>query len=132
MLYTWQSGAGAFVTGPATLPEDADSPGLQTPGAPANGSNKVYLFNYEHMGTRLSSINAISYSTYRSSTSTAPAYNNDLRPGTPADTLVNGSGRPVPASKDACKNGGWQTLYGNGGTPFKNQGQCVQYFSTGK
>ncbi|MEY2461339.1 MAG: hypothetical protein QOG30_3169, partial [Acidimicrobiaceae bacterium] len=30
-----------------------------------------------------------------------------------------------PASKDACKNGGWQTLTDNNGTPFKNQGDCV-------
>jgi hypothetical protein len=56
---------------------------------------------------------------------------NDLCPGTPADTDVNGSGCPVPASRDACKNGGWQSLYGNSG-PFKNQGDCIQYFNTGK
>jgi len=57
---------------------------------------------------------------------------NDLCPGTPAGTVVNVSGCPVPTSKNACKNGGWQTLYGDGGTPFKNQGQCVQYSNNGK
>ena len=58
--------------------------------------------------------------------------NSDACPGTPAGTTVNGSGCPVPTSKDACKNGGWQSLYGNGGAPFSNQGQCIQYFNTGK
>ncbi|HEX8290307.1 MAG TPA: putative metal-binding motif-containing protein, partial [Pyrinomonadaceae bacterium] len=57
---------------------------------------------------------------------------NDACPGTPAGTQVNGAGCPVPTSKDACKNGGWQNLYGTGGTTFKNQGECVQYFNTGK
>ncbi len=58
--------------------------------------------------------------------------NSDACPGTPAGTTVNGSGCPVPASKDACKNGGWQTLYGSGAAAFKNQGQCIQYANTGK
>ncbi|HEX8560574.1 MAG TPA: thrombospondin type 3 repeat-containing protein [Pyrinomonadaceae bacterium] len=52
--------------------------------------------------------------------------------GTPAGTQVNGSGCPVPAGKDACKNGGWKGLYGSGAAPFRNQGDCVQYFNTGK
>jgi hypothetical protein len=56
----------------------------------------------------------------------------DACPGTPAGTQVNNAGCPVPTSKDACKNGGWQTLYGTGGTTFKNQGDCIQYFNTGK
>ncbi|HEX8748539.1 MAG TPA: hypothetical protein VF717_15315, partial [Pyrinomonadaceae bacterium] len=42
---------------------------LKTPGS----NDKVYLFNYDHIGTSLSSINAISYWTYRDTTSTAPA-----------------------------------------------------------
>jgi len=36
-----------------------------------------------------------------------------------------------PATKDACKNGGWQSLTDNAGTPFKNQGDCVSYDATG-
>ncbi len=35
-----------------------------------------------------------------------------------------------PASKDACKNGGWQTF--NTPRQFKNQGDCIQYVNTGK
>jgi hypothetical protein len=35
-----------------------------------------------------------------------------------------------PANKDQCKNGGWQTF--NTPRTFKNQGDCIQYFNTGK
>ena len=38
----------------------------------------------------------------------------------------------VAASKDDCKDGGWQRVKTAGGAPFKNQGQCVQYVNTGK
>lgn len=39
---------------------------------------------------------------------------------------------PVPANKDACKNGGWQALTRADFTPFKNQGDCIQYVNTGQ
>jgi len=39
---------------------------------------------------------------------------------------------PVPTSKDQCKNDGWQTLFRADGSPFKNQGDCIQYVNTGK
>jgi Right handed beta helix region len=38
----------------------------------------------------------------------------------------------VPANKDQCKDGGWQTLFRANGTGFKNQGDCIQYVNTGK
>ena len=38
----------------------------------------------------------------------------------------------VPANKDDCKKGGWQRLTRADGTTFKNQGDCIQYFNTGK
>jgi hypothetical protein len=34
---------------------------------------------------------------------------------------------PVPTTKDACKKGGWQYLSRADGSPFKNQGDCIQY-----
>ena len=37
-----------------------------------------------------------------------------------------------PTSKDQCKKGGWQLLSRLDGTPFKNQGDCIQYVNTGK
>ena len=33
----------------------------------------------------------------------------------------------VPTDKDQCKNGGWMTFNPPGG-PFKNQGDCIQFF----
>jgi hypothetical protein len=35
-------------------------------------------------------------------------------------------------TKAACKHGGWQRLLRADGSPFKNQGDCIQYFNTGK
>jgi len=35
-----------------------------------------------------------------------------------------------PASKDDCKDGGWQTF--DSPREFKNQGDCIQFFNTGK
>jgi hypothetical protein len=35
----------------------------------------------------------------------------------------------TPTSKDQCKNGGWMQLQNANGQPFKNQGECMSYFS---
>ena len=37
-----------------------------------------------------------------------------------------------PLTRDDCKNGGWQTHTTSSGAAFQNQGQCIQYFNTGK
>lgn len=39
---------------------------------------------------------------------------------------------PTATTKDGCKNNGWQSLSRAGGSPFKNQGDCIQYVNTGK
>ena len=39
---------------------------------------------------------------------------------------------PTPSSKDDCKNGGWRELTRLDGTGFRNQGQCIRYFNTGR
>ena len=40
---------------------------------------------------------------------------------------------PLVTDKDMCKSDGWQSLLRtDDGTPFKNQGDCVQYYNTGK
>src|ERR671926_340381 len=54
--------AAAFVPGPAPAPLGAGSLQLTT----NTGSEKVFLFNYDHVGKRLADVNAIRYSTYRS------------------------------------------------------------------
>lgn len=38
----------------------------------------------------------------------------------------------VAAAVAACKNGGWATLSRADGSPFANQGDCIQYVNTGK
>jgi len=37
-----------------------------------------------------------------------------------------------PSDKDQCKDGGWQNLTRTDGTRFRNQGDCVSYFNTGR
>jgi hypothetical protein len=39
---------------------------------------------------------------------------------------------PTSYSKEDCKSGGWQTLRRSDGSSFKNQGDCVSYFASGK
>jgi hypothetical protein len=61
VLYTRLAGNGAFRSGPGTPPLGVGSLELVTP----TGADKVTLFNYDHIGTQLDDISAISYSTYR-------------------------------------------------------------------
>jgi hypothetical protein len=61
VLYTRNAGNATFRTGPDTPPEGIGSLEFITP----TGADKVTLFNYDHIGTRLSDIQGFSYSTYR-------------------------------------------------------------------
>jgi hypothetical protein len=45
-------------------------------------------------------------------------------------TRFNAANPPTTANQ--CKNGGWQTRQRPDGTPFKNQGDCIQYVNTGR
>ena len=60
---------GAFVTGPGNPPLGVGSFKMGT----VLATDKGTLFNYDHFGTRLVDITAISYATYRDPASTAPA-----------------------------------------------------------
>jgi hypothetical protein len=62
VIYNRLAGAAAFRTGPATAPLGAGSLELRTP----TGADKVQAFNYDQIGTPLSAVNALGYSTYRS------------------------------------------------------------------
>lgn len=70
VLYTRALGLGDFVVGPAAPPLGVGSFRTQTP---ATG-DKVFLFNYDHVGTVLADITGISYSTYKTATATSPAF----------------------------------------------------------
>jgi hypothetical protein len=37
-----------------------------------------------------------------------------------------------PQTKEQCKKSGWQVVTRTDNSTFKNQGDCVQYFNTGK
>lgn len=45
-------------------------------------------------------------------------------------TVYNFEPYQVATSKDACKDGGWQTLSAANGSSFKNQGACVSYVAS--
>lgn len=51
----------------------------------------------------------------------------------PSPELINVlcTGNNVPATEAQCKEGGWTLTVRADGTPFKNQGDCVQYVNTG-
>ena len=109
VLYTRNAGTGAFRTGPGTPPAGIGSLEFVTP----TGNDKVFLFNFDHIGTPLSSISAISYATYRTSGGVAnqvPAlnmqvdYNGDAAGG--FTTLVF---EPVyNTAQGSIQDGAWQ------------------------
>ncbi len=37
-----------------------------------------------------------------------------------------------PQTKEQCKKSGWQVVTRTDNSTFKNQGDCVQYFNTGR
>ena len=66
VLYTRAGAATAsFVVGPANPPQGIGSLEMQTP----LPTDKVWLFNHDHIGIRLQEITSIGYSTYRDPTS---------------------------------------------------------------
>jgi hypothetical protein len=84
VLYTrTPESTGTFEAGPAAPPAGSGSLELQTPTA----ADKVSLFNFDHVGTPLSSVNAIGYATYRDPASTGPAH---LVPSINIQVDVNG------------------------------------------
>ena len=42
------------------------------------------------------------------------------------------TGNNVPATEDQCKEGGWMSGVHLDGTPFKSQGDCLQFVNTGR
>ena len=70
---TRTGGSVSFVTGPAPAPLGIGSLQMTTTDAFGLGQAKAQLFNYSYIGTPLASFDAISYSAYRSSSSTNSA-----------------------------------------------------------
>jgi hypothetical protein len=63
VIYTRAAGSAVFEPGPAWPPRGVGSLQLTTP----TGADKVYAFNYDHVGTSLADIDAMRYATYRES-----------------------------------------------------------------
>lgn len=61
VAYFRNAGSHAFVLGPATPPLGTGSLQLTTP----TSADKITVFNFQHIGTKLSDITAIGYATYR-------------------------------------------------------------------
>lgn len=61
VLYFRNAGNGAFRTGPDTPPAGVGSFEMVTP----TGADKATLFNFDHIGTKLSDIDKMGYATYR-------------------------------------------------------------------
>ena len=226
-LFIRDGGTGSIVAGPATPPGGTGSFGMSTPLV----NDKATLFNFEHIGTPLSSIDAMAYSTYRSAGSLQqvaalniavdengplpggfttlvfePVYNtaqgavvsgawqrwdafnggaatwwssrpipgvcafscfvswNDILAANPNATILGGIGINqgggnagltssvdnftlgygtnsvtydfeqfvTPSSLQSCMNDGWMSVTTNTGAAFKNQGQCIKFFNTGR
>jgi len=119
--------AAAFVAGPATPPLGAGSLKLQT----NTSGEKVFLFNYDHVGTRLADINKLSYATYRTagtgSQLTALNMQVDFN-GAAAGGFTTLVFEPVyNTTQAAVVNGQWQTwnAFGSGRwwstAPINNQ-----------
>ena len=64
------TGTGTFTSGPGSPPLGSGSFRTSTP----DGAAKVFIFNYDHVGTPLSTITGVSYSSYKTLGSTAPAF----------------------------------------------------------
>lgn len=79
-----QSGGGGAtpvnVFGPGTPPLGLGSLQLNVAGTTDHWS----VYNYDHIGTQLSAITALSYSTYTDNTTTAPALQMEINPGAPS------------------------------------------------
>ena len=65
---------------------------------------------------------------FRTGGAAAPATSGN---GFVIDNLSLGTSN-VATAKEACMNGGWQSLVRADGSSFKNQGDCIQYVNTGK
>jgi hypothetical protein len=74
---------GTFRNGPGTPPAGTGSFETVTP----TGGDKGFLFNYDHIGTQLASINQLGYATYRAAN---PADNNAQLPAINIQIDING------------------------------------------
>lgn len=112
VLYTRNAGNGLFRVGPGVPPAGVGSFETVTP----TGADKATLFNFDHVGTELSDIDALGYATYRAAN---PADNDLQLPAINIQVDVNGADpggfttlvfEPVyNTSQGAIADNTWQT-----------------------
>lgn len=102
------SGGGAqIVSGPGAPPLGASSLQLSVTGS----SDHWSVYNYDHIGTKLSDITALSYATYTDNTTTAPALQMEINPepgGSVQYATLNFEPYMNPAEQTLAANT-WQT-----------------------
>lgn len=110
--------AGAFVVGPETPPAGVGSLKTQT----TTGAEKVFLFNYDHVGTRLADVTALGYSTYRDEASTTGDTGQQQAPAINVQVDFNGDAAGgfttlvyEPVYNGTVVEGEWQTWNALGG-----------------
>lgn len=128
--------AGEFVVGPAAPPLGVGSYRSRL----TLGSEKVFLFNYDHLGTALTSISALSYSTYKDAASTFPFPSINIQIDINGGTFVPGDFRTLvfepyyqPGFVDAsgvweardAYNGGAAKWWSTGATTCPQSAPCT-------
>lgn len=122
--------AGAFVNGPGTPPLGTGS--FQT--TTVTGGEKVFLFNYDHVGTKLKDVNDIRYSTYRTAGSGQQVTSLNLQVDFNGPDVAGGFTtlvfEPVyNTAQGAVVNNQWQTWIADGGGLWWStqpiNGQCA-------
>src|SRR5688500_13009682 len=100
--------SGQFVVGPGTPPSGVGSFRLTTP----TGADKITIFTYDHIGTPLADIEAMSYATYRfpgGNQSQLPAINIQVNPNEPlSGTFTTLVYEPI-YNQPAIQGETWQT-----------------------
>jgi len=97
----------------------------------AQNSQNITFGDYPGGAQTLQANATYSYELYAVAAGAGP---NGTKLASVSITVVVGEGGAVcvPTTEDDCKNGGWKTHFRPDGTPFKNQGDCIQYHNTGK
>jgi choice-of-anchor C domain-containing protein len=109
----------------------AGLPTVKTLDVSATGGT-VSSFSFDTAASTLTNMNwtAESYTFFATTSSTTLSFvSTTAGPFGPAiDNVVV---TEIAATKNDCKQGGWQTMLDTSGNQFKNQGDCVSFFATG-
>ena len=124
-------GNNSTANGAGTNGTAATSPALAATNNVAQNSENITFGDYPG-GPRPLANATYNYELYAVEKGAGP---NGARLASVGITVVAGDGGaacPTPATAGQCKNDGWMTRTRMDASPFKNQGDCIQYVNTGK